>query len=188
MTGQRGRPRDPDVTVRAVRAAITVLAERGMRGFTADEVAAVAAVGKASIYRRWSSLDELLVDVVVDLGVREVPWGPLPGSARGDMVALLTAACTGPRAMAEVELLPVIGRDERLHRAYMDGPVLRLVAAVAELTSRAHRRGESVGFRGPAVAAAVAVLHRRMATRGQQAHPEWVSDVVDTVALPAVPR
>lgn len=52
----RGRPRDPDLDARIREHALDLLLERGIEGTTMDEVAARAGAGKASVYRRWSSM------------------------------------------------------------------------------------------------------------------------------------
>ena len=47
-----GRPRDPQADEAIISAIVDVLAEQGFSGFTVEEVAARAGVGKATIYRR----------------------------------------------------------------------------------------------------------------------------------------
>lgn len=186
-----GRPRDPKVTGRIIDAAITVIAVNGMDAFTADEVAAAAAVGKASIYRRWPHLRGLLVDVVDDLGVRGVayPGEPATTTTRDDVFRLLAAVTTGPRALTEVAVLPVVGTDEQLRKAYASGPFARLYNAAAELAGRVRRRGEPwPAGHDDALLAGVALLQQRMATTGRQAQLHWIEDAVDFVVLPAMAR
>jgi len=66
----RGRPRDPDLEARALRAALEVFGEKGWVAMTIDEVAARARVGKSSIYLRWPDKTSLLTDALrrVQLG------------------------------------------------------------------------------------------------------------------------
>lgn len=183
-----GRPRDPQLDGRIVQAATTVIAVNGIRSFTGDEVSAAAGIGKASLYRRWHSLPDLLVDVVAELGVRDVPWRS-SASTRDDVLTLLGAVCTGPRALAEVAVLPVIGTDERLQRAYARGPLVRLLNASAEFAGRVRDRGHPVpAARDDAVLAGVALLQQRMATTGRQAQLPWIEDAADYVVLPAMTR
>ncbi|WP_142060196.1 TetR/AcrR family transcriptional regulator [Pseudarthrobacter sp. B4EP4b] len=61
---QRGRPADPSIEDRAGRAAIAVYSEVGWGGFTIDAVAARANVGKAALYRRWASKQDLLTSAM----------------------------------------------------------------------------------------------------------------------------
>lgn len=86
MTGMRGRPRDADLEQRVRLAACRVYGRRGWSGFSIDAVAREAAVGKASIYLRWSDKRSLLVDSLVKTLIHtgEVDTGTL----RGDLVAL----------------------------------------------------------------------------------------------------
>lgn len=61
---KRGRPRDPAVHKAILAAAREVLLSRGYPNLTIEAVAARAGVGKASIYRRWSSKAALVVEAV----------------------------------------------------------------------------------------------------------------------------
>lgn len=59
-----GRPRLPNLDERILDAARTVYGDRGWSGFTVDEVAKRAGVGKGSLYLRWPNKAALLVDAV----------------------------------------------------------------------------------------------------------------------------
>lgn len=61
-----------------------VVLERGVDGFTVDEVAARSGVAKTTIYRHWASAHELLVDSLRGL-VDTFPT-PNTGSLRGDLL------------------------------------------------------------------------------------------------------
>ncbi|GAA0227680.1 TetR/AcrR family transcriptional regulator [Cryptosporangium japonicum] len=60
----RGRPRDPALEDRVFRAAIELFGRKGWAGFTIDGVARAAGVGKASLYLRWESKQQLLFDAL----------------------------------------------------------------------------------------------------------------------------
>ncbi|HEY8532627.1 MAG TPA: TetR/AcrR family transcriptional regulator [Micromonospora sp.] len=81
-----GRPRDPDVDRRITEAAIEVFAHAGWSGFSIDAVARAARVGKASVYLRWSSKEELLTEAVA------ATFRPIAsidtGNVRQDLLAL----------------------------------------------------------------------------------------------------
>jgi AcrR family transcriptional regulator len=64
---RRGRPRRAAVRRAIVDAALELLAERGFQAATMDAIAARAGVGKNTIYRRWSSKEELIADAIQDL-------------------------------------------------------------------------------------------------------------------------
>src|SRR3712207_8338926 len=83
-----GRPRDPsrDGVIRA--AILRLPAEVGYSALTMDAVAAEAGVGKATIYRRWRTKEELVVDTVSDLN-REIAVPADTGSVEGDLRAIM---------------------------------------------------------------------------------------------------
>ena len=70
---RRGRPRDPSRDRAILEAARAVLAERGFTGASMEAIAHTAGVGKDTVYRRWSSKEDLvgrLLTVLADEGVR----------------------------------------------------------------------------------------------------------------------
>jgi AcrR family transcriptional regulator len=83
-----GRPRDLRADAAIRQAAIEVLADKGPGGFTVDEVAARAGCGKATIYRRWPSRANLLLDTAHSMGLE--PELVDTGSVRGDLALLIT--------------------------------------------------------------------------------------------------
>jgi AcrR family transcriptional regulator len=84
---RRGRPRNESCTTGILDATLELVAEVGIAGLTMDAVAARAGVGKATIYRRWSSKEALLLDAWTEC-VRK-PEVPDTGSLQGDLLALL---------------------------------------------------------------------------------------------------
>ncbi len=60
MNPQGGRPRDPRIDEALTQHLVTLLAERGPTGFSVDELADRSGVGKAAIYRRYRSREELV--------------------------------------------------------------------------------------------------------------------------------
>jgi AcrR family transcriptional regulator len=80
----RGRPRDPQTDERIIQAAAQLLRQRGFERMTVDDVAAQAGVGKATVYRRWPSKDDLAVAAMERLYSVEMP-SPDTGSIRGDL-------------------------------------------------------------------------------------------------------
>ncbi len=60
----RGRPRDPSYDDAIRRATTELLAERGYQGVTMSEVARRASVAKTTIYRRWDTKAQLVVDAI----------------------------------------------------------------------------------------------------------------------------
>ena len=78
-----GRPRDVRADAAIVEAAVEILVEEGFAGVTVDAVAARAGVGKATIYRRWRSKEDLLADAARSLTA--VDSFESTGDLRGDL-------------------------------------------------------------------------------------------------------
>jgi AcrR family transcriptional regulator len=85
-----GRPRSMLADDAIVDATIALLVEEGFDRLSMDAVAARAGVGKATIYRRWSSKEALVIDAVARR-TDPLPVGPAGGSVRDRLVALLQA-------------------------------------------------------------------------------------------------
>jgi len=81
-----GRPRDPEVDRRITEAAVALFGETGWAGFSLEAVARRAGVGKASIYLRWHTKEQLLTDALATrvANVADADTGTL----RGDLVHL----------------------------------------------------------------------------------------------------
>jgi AcrR family transcriptional regulator len=89
----RGRPRDPGTDDRITRAAAELLLQRGFDRTTVDDVAARAGVGKATVYRRWPSKEDLAVAAMETLYSAEMPE-PDTGSIRTDLATSYRAVLT----------------------------------------------------------------------------------------------
>jgi AcrR family transcriptional regulator len=85
-----GRPREARADRAIVTAALELMAERGAHALRMDDVASRAGVGKATIYRRYRSKDQLVTDAVGAL-VSEIEI-PDSGSTRDDLLALMREA------------------------------------------------------------------------------------------------
>jgi len=81
-------PRGDRARERILRAALQVLADQGLPGFTMEAVARRAGASKATIYRRWTSQSELLVDAM-DMSFQPLAQ-PSTGALRSDLIELLT--------------------------------------------------------------------------------------------------
>jgi AcrR family transcriptional regulator len=80
----RGRPRNPETDRRITAAAAELMLHRGFDKMTVDDVAAKAGVGKATVYRRWPSKEDLAVAAMEEIYSAELP-DPDTGSIRGDL-------------------------------------------------------------------------------------------------------
>jgi AcrR family transcriptional regulator len=84
---KRDLTRDPEI----MNCALEVLAETGYEGMTVDMVATRAKAGKATIYRRWPSKAELVLDAVACLKKADTAPERLPdtGTLRGDLLGMI---------------------------------------------------------------------------------------------------
>ncbi len=80
-------PRGSYARERVLRAALKVLSDLGMAGFSIEAVAHRAGASKATIYRRWTSPGQLLVDAM-DASFRPFPL-PTTGDVRSDLIELI---------------------------------------------------------------------------------------------------
>ena len=119
-------PRGERARERVLRAALAVLADRGMSGFSIEAVAHRAGASKATVYRRWPSQGALLVDAM-ELVTQPSPL-PATGHLRTDLIELVSSL----EALLSDESSP------RLMAAFIDAaerdPALK--ALHAELTER----------------------------------------------------
>lgn len=75
MTGPgRGRPRDAGADRAILQAALDVFIERGVEGSSIEQIAKRAGVGKPTIYRRWSSKEDLIAAAMETLIAEEAGW------------------------------------------------------------------------------------------------------------------
>lgn len=123
---------------RVLRAALDVLVDQGMPGFTMEAVAQRAGASKATVYRHWSARSALLADAM-DLAFQ--PFPVPPGDVRSSLVGLLStlqealAEQPFPRLMAAfidaAERDPALGRlHARLSEARREPVRQVLVRAV----------------------------------------------------------
>jgi AcrR family transcriptional regulator len=75
---------------RILRAALDALADHGLPGFTIEAVAQRAGASKTTLYRRWASREELLVEAMDEFASRPFPL-PATGDLRSDLVELMSS-------------------------------------------------------------------------------------------------
>jgi AcrR family transcriptional regulator len=185
---RRGRPLDPGLAETIRAAALKVLADVGYRGLTMDEVALVAGVSKATIYRRWPSKVDLLVSVI-DSASDETLVQVDTGSLRNDLIGLLGALAdilAGPGGGASRAAIGVLDAEPILADAYRRGPLARWDGAFREAFERAAARGEVLPGTENSLAAesGAGVLIQRWLISGQDVRGDLVVRVVDEVMMP----
>src|SRR5579859_3193180 len=85
-----GRPRSAQAHQSILDATLELLAEVGLQAMSIEQVAARAAVGKKTIYRRWSSKEALVLDAIrsiqADMPVMDT------GHLRDDLISMYQTA------------------------------------------------------------------------------------------------
>ncbi len=183
-----GRPRDPsrDGVIRA--AILRLLAEVGYSALTMDAVAAEAGVGKATIYRRWRTKHDLVVDTLSDIN-RAIAVPPDTGSVETDARALMDLVVTtvqSPAGAAIRSLLPAMQYQPALVEAFRKGPLAVWRNAFAAMWARAEARGEVRArmHRTVTAEAMTALIVQRWLLTDEPVDEEYADRVLDTVVMP----
>ena len=185
-----GRPRDPsrDGVIRA--AILRLLADVGYGALTMDAVAAEAGVGKATIYRRWRTKQDLVVDTISDLN-REEATSPDTGTLEGDLRAMMhsmVATITGPTGAATLSLLSTVPHQPALAQAFQNGPLAVWRHSFDDMWNRAEQRGEvRHGLAGSIVAETTsALMVQRWLLTGETVDEAYADEVLETIVLPLI--
>lgn len=191
--GAGGRRRDDSLDGAILGAALDVLVEQGASGLTMDAVAAHAGVSKATIYRRWTSREDLIVDAVTSLKQQQAGLKSLPntGTLRGDLLGLFR-----PRPPEETERLMriltamsmLLAQEGRLSDAANSAVVEPWTDANATLMRRAADRGEIPASTDIETLSRVipSLAAYRILVQRQPFSYEFLRTMVDTVILPAL--
>jgi len=138
-----GRPRSEASHRAIIQATLELLVEGGYGSLTMEAVRTRAGVGKATIYRRWASKEELVRDAIVFL--HDEIESPDTGSLRGDYDALATrvrASASWGGASLMPRLLGEAVNDPELFAIFRANLVEPRRAALRAVLERAIARGE----------------------------------------------
>lgn len=190
-TAARTRPRvEGEREVEILEAVLQVLAEVGYDRLTFDTVAAAAKASKATLYRRWPSKVDLVVEAVQLLIGVEADQAPDTGSLRGDLIgqACARGGLTDRLPIAAVgALLPAMHRDEELLEAIQSRLIGPKLAIALEIFRAAQRRGEigkNADLQTLAQVLPALCMHQSLLL-GRTVSQQHVTELVDTVVLPA---
>lgn len=176
--------------VRILEATLDELAAEGFAGVTVEGVATRACVGRATIYRHWSSRADLVIAAVRSLHHDLDP--PDTGTIHGDLLAQVTALAehlTGSRLGTILPALIEGGRRDPELAALYAGLVDERRSAFAPMVARAIERGElPEGLDGDLLVDLVVgpVFYRHLVRRTATADDELA--VIVDAALAAVRR
>lgn len=108
-----GRPRSEQAERAIIEATLDLLIEEGLDGMSIEQVAARAGVGKATIYRRWSNKEALIVDAAASL---RAPLPELRGrSIREDLRILADAMVAEKQSARNRDLYTCFVAEGRRH-------------------------------------------------------------------------
>jgi AcrR family transcriptional regulator len=138
-----GRPRSDDRDEAIEAATLDLLVEQGYAGLSMEGVAARAGVGKATIYRRWESKLDLVLDAVIHRCYENVV-SPDTGSLREDLLELFRAILVKFRRDGPVMRAFVAeqARHPDLARAFRDAFLSERRSVLREVLARAVARRE----------------------------------------------
>jgi AcrR family transcriptional regulator len=186
---RKGSRRRGDTLHAAIyEATLAELVDVGYAELTMQGIASRARASKGSLYRRWSSRAELVVDAVRHRApvVLEVPD---TGSVRGDVLGFLRGVAdvlNGPAGEAVRGLMIEAMGDPEL-RAVIRA---RFIEPATDCMLEALRRGVVRGEVRPAAltplvaGAAIAVLREQFLLGGVSLHESLLVEVVDTIVVP----
>jgi AcrR family transcriptional regulator len=186
--GRLDRSRDPAI----LDAALAALTKHGYDATNMNDIAARAGVGKAAIYRRWSSKAALITDALVywrpDLLSNDAPD---TGSLLGDLDALVERAKRNDTDLVTNDLVLRVAleaaHDPEMATALDDLMLFRGRRTVATILAQAAQRGEIPANRDWSLAADVILaLGLLRVIRGQTVDADFVRQVINTLILPAV--
>lgn len=188
-----GRRRDHSRDADILEAALEVLAETGYDRMTMDMVAARAKAGKATVYRRWASKGEMVVEAVACMKKNDIDFEHLPdtGTLRGDLVAMIRphAIEDGERKLQIMAgLTSMLARDPDL----VDAVTAAIVEPRASLNRlfmrRAIERGEIPADTDVETLAMIvpSMTAYRVLILQQPVDRDYLLSLIDGVLLPAV--
>jgi len=141
---RRGRPRDAQAEQAILQATVELLSEVGFNQLSIEAVAARAGVGKPTIYRRWPSKPELVLDAVERLAP------PFPTADTGDPLTdlrqivpqLIVGLTSSPAGRANVALASDAQTHAELARGLGEHFLAPRRAAIADILRRGIAAGQ----------------------------------------------
>jgi AcrR family transcriptional regulator len=183
----RRRTRGPSKLVRAaaISATLAELAEGGYSALSLEKVARRAGVNKTTLYRRWGTREELVLDAMLERAGEQISV-PDTGSLRRDLLELAgTAAATAasPEVAAMARAVAATApHDSRLAAANRRFWAERL-ALDAVIVERAIERGEVASGTDPrrVIEAVLGPIHLRLLLTGEPIDRAFLEGIVDMV-------
>jgi AcrR family transcriptional regulator len=189
--GPRQRPRvEGGREDEILDATVEVLAELGYDRLTMDAVATAAKASKATLYRRWSTKAELVVDAISRAKGCPLPEDVDTGSLRGDLISMSCGQGGFTEEMplsVMAGLLTALHRDEDLKAAFQEQFLAPRVAITGGVYQRAVERGEigaDVDVELLSVTLPAIIIHHAFVL-GVAPTDDLILRVIDHVIMPA---
>ncbi|WP_410785988.1 TetR-like C-terminal domain-containing protein [Kribbella sp. C-35] len=189
--GVRQRPRvEGGREEEILDATVAVVAELGYDRLTMDAVATAAKASKATLYRRWSTKAELVVDAISRAKGCPMPEDVDTGSLRGDLISMSCGdgGFTDEMPMSVIAgLITALHRDADLQKAFRE----RFLAPRLQLTHQVFARAVERGEIAPDVDVELlsttlpAVIVHHAYVLGIGPTDDLILRVIDNVILPA---
>lgn len=186
---KRDLSRDPEI----LEAALDVLAETGFERMTIDEVAARARAGKATLYRRWPSKAELVIDAIACLKKSAYDLDALPdtGTLRGDLVAMIkepSIADAQRKMQVMAGIVSMLSTSPELADVAEEALVAPRRAANRVLIERAIARGEVTDAIDVDLISSVssAMVAQRLLVERKPVTRAFLLSIIDRIVLPAL--
>lgn len=187
MSPPRPRPGGRSARVRAASIAATLaeLAEHGYPALSLERVARRAGVNKTSLYRRWGSREELVLEAMLDRAGENISV-PDTGSLREDLLELARTAAANA-ATPEVAAMARAVAAQAPHDAKLAAANQRFwterLALDAVIVERAIERGEvAPGIRPvQVIESLLGPIHLRLLLTGEPISDDFIAAIVDLV-------
>ncbi len=186
-----GRPRvEGDRETEILDATLALLASSGYDRLTMDAVATAAKASKATLYRRWTTKAELVVDALLRAKGAPQVLDTDTGTLRGDLMA---AACaegglTDKRPLAVMaSVITALHHDDEFTEAFHERFLAPKVAATRAIYERARERGEippdvDLDLITPVLGA---IIMHRVFVLSEPVDDATVARILDQIVIPA---
>ncbi|MFF3334367.1 TetR/AcrR family transcriptional regulator [Streptomyces sp. NPDC002888] len=171
-------------------AALEQLSTVGWNGLTMEGVAAGAQTGKAAVYRRWPSKEDLVADAL-EAGLPRLDAAPDLGGVRADLLELCRQARDAMFSRPGFALRSVIHecdprQAERFHNVIFGGVVEPTIRLLREVISRGIQRGEvrSDAVNGYVCDAIPAMMMYRSKISACEWNDQDLAEMIDQLMLP----
>jgi AcrR family transcriptional regulator len=181
--GRRGP--SPRVRAAAIAATLAELADGGYASLSLERVGRRAGVHKTTLYRRWGSREELVLEAMLERAAQHISV-PDTGSLRDDLLELARTAAANAASPEVAAMMRAVAaespHDSRLaaanHRFWAER--LELDGAIVE---RAIERGEVARGTDPrrVIEAVIGPIHLRLLLTGEPVDRDFVEGIVDLV-------